>query len=109
MAWLVTEDRVLATLEVADTRRSRLRGLIGRDSIDGAILLEPAKSVHTFGVRFAIDVVFCDADMVILEVVTMEPNRMGRPRPRAHSIVEAAARSFERWNVRVGDQLDVRA
>jgi len=108
MAWLVSDDRVLATLEIADTRRSRLRGLIGRDAIEGAILLRPAKGVHTFGVRFAIDVVFCDADMVVIEIVTMEPNRMGRPRPRARSVVEAAAHSCERWKVAVGDQLDVR-
>lgn len=108
MAWLVAEDRVLATLEIADTRRSRLRGLIGRESIDGALLIEPARGVHTFGVRFPIDVVFCDADMVIIEVVTMEPNRMGRPRPRARTVVEAAARSCDRWKVQVGDQLDVR-
>lgn len=108
MAWLVADDRVLATLEIADTRRSRLRGLIGREVLDGAILLRPARGVHTFGVRFPIDVVFCDADMTVLEVVTMPPNRLGRPRPRARSIVESSARSAERWNVRVGDQLDVR-
>ena len=33
-AWLVAEDRVVASLEVADTRAARRRGLLGRDGID---------------------------------------------------------------------------
>lgn len=108
MGWLVTDDRVLATLELAESRRARLRGLIGRDEIDGALLIRPANSIHTFGVKFSIDVAYCDADLTVLEVVTMAPNRVGRPRPRAKAVVEANARSFERWGLAVGDQLEVR-
>ena len=56
MGWLLRDGEVLASLEVADTRAARRRGLLGRDGIDGALLLAPARSVHTFGMRFPIDV-----------------------------------------------------
>lgn len=71
-------------------------------------MLRPAHSVHTIGVRFAIDVAYCDRDMKVLDVVTMSPNRIGRPRLRSRIVVEAPARSFERWGVSPGDQLEVR-
>lgn len=108
MGWLVCDDRVLATLEVAESRRARMRGIIGREEIDGALLIRPANSIHTFGVKFAIDVAYCDAELRVLEVVAMPPNRVGRPRPRAKAVIEANARSFERWGICVGDQLEVR-
>ncbi len=59
MAWLVRDGKVLATIEVAESLRSRTRGLLGRDGIDGALLIEPARSIHTVGVHFPIDVAYC--------------------------------------------------
>jgi len=44
----------------------------------------------------------------VIDVVTMAPNRLGMPRPRARSVIEAPKGSFERWGVTVGDQLEVR-
>lgn len=108
MSWLVAEDQVLATLEIADTWKGRLKGVLGRKSIDGAIWIAPAFSVHTIGVQFDLDVAYCDADMVVIDVVTMAPNRFGMPRLRARSVIEAPKGSFERWGVRAGDQLEVR-
>lgn len=108
MSWLVAKDQVLATLEIADNWQDRLKGVLGRDSLDGAMLIAPTCSVHTFGVRFELDVAYCDGDMIVIDVVTMAPNRLGMPRPRARSVIEAPKGSFERWGVTVGDQLEVR-
>ena len=108
MPWLVHDSKVLATLEVADSLGSRMRGLLGRDGIEGALLLAPARSVHTFRMQFAVDVAYCDGDMVVLRVVTMAPNRLGRPLWRARSVIEAEAGSFARWNLRPGDRLEIR-
>lgn len=111
MAWLVTEDRVLASLEVADSVGDRVKGLLGRDSIEGALLLRPAKGVHTLGLKFPIDVAFCrshDDGYEVVEIVTLSQHRVSRPRLRASVIVEAEAGSFERWNVRPGDIIDIR-
>ena len=41
MPWLLREGEVLATLEVADSFAGRARGLLGRDGIDGALLIRP--------------------------------------------------------------------
>ncbi|MFQ5557215.1 MAG: DUF192 domain-containing protein, partial [Acidimicrobiales bacterium] len=68
MPWLVAGDHVIASLEIAESRRARRRGLLGRDGIDGALLLCPARSVHTFGMRFPIDVAHCDSGMRVLRV-----------------------------------------
>ena len=108
MPWLVHDSKVLATLEVADSISSRSKGLLGRDGIEGALLLSPARSVHTVRMRFAIDVAFLDADHVVLRTLTMAPNRVSRPMWRARSVIEAEAGSFGRWNLRPGDQLEIR-
>ncbi len=108
MAWLMVEDRVVASLEVASRRRERRRGLIGRDGIEGALLLERTRSVHSIGMRFAIDVAHCDSEMRVLRVTTMRANRVGRPVWRACSVVEAEAGSFRRWGVAPGVELEIR-
>ena len=108
MAWLVRDGEVLATLEVADDVKTRSRGLMGRDSFDGAILLKPAMQVHTIGMRFPIDVAYCDRDLrVVACVLGMRPWRFGLPRFAARVVIEAEAGCFERWNLRVGDELEV--
>ncbi len=99
---------MLASLEVAPSRRARARGLLGRDGIDGALMLSPSRSVHTVGMRFAIDVAFCDADLRVLRVLTMPRYRVSRPVWRAHSVIEAEAGSFARWRLQPGDQLEVK-
>lgn len=108
MAWLVCEDRVLATLEVASSMRDRSRGLLGRDAFEGAILLQPARAVHTFRMRFPIDAAFCDRDLRVLRVTTLAPNRMSLPVRRARAVIEAEAGMFARWGVCAGDVLEVR-
>ncbi|MXV99389.1 MAG: DUF192 domain-containing protein [Acidimicrobiaceae bacterium] len=108
MAWLLVEDRVVASLEIASSRRDRRRGLLGRDGIEGALLLERTRSVHSVGLRFHIDVAHCDGDMRVLRVTTMRANRVGRPVWRASSVIEAEAGSFRRWGVAPGVELEIR-
>ena len=106
--WLLREGEVLAAVEVADRFSTRLHGLIGRDGVAGALVLRPARSVHTFGMRFAVDVAYCTDELVVIDVRTMKPNRMGKPRPRAKVVIEAEAGAFERWRLSVGDRLELR-
>jgi uncharacterized membrane protein (UPF0127 family) len=108
VAWLLRDGDVLAALEVAGSFGDRFRGLLGRDGLEGALLLRPARSVHTLGMRFPIDVAICDADLVVLRTVCLRPYRMTRPHARAAAVVEAEAGAFERWGLRRGDQLEVR-
>lgn len=55
-------------IQVACSKISRLRGLLGRDSYPHALLLYPCKDIHTFGMRFAIDVAFLSSDGIVLAV-----------------------------------------
>jgi len=107
-AWLLRDGEVLAALEVAATRRARRKGLLGRDGIEGALLLRPARSVHTIGMRFPIDVAFCDRDLVVVAVCTMGRHRLGRPRMKARSVLEAERGAFDRWGLRPGDRLEIK-
>ncbi|HEX9530125.1 MAG TPA: DUF192 domain-containing protein [Acidimicrobiales bacterium] len=102
------EGEVLATVEVGETWGARLRGLLGRDELEGALLIRPARSVHTFGMRFPIDVAYCSRQLVVVDCACMRPHRIGRPRPKAHCVIEARAGAFERWGLGPGDQLEIK-
>ncbi|MEV4439232.1 DUF192 domain-containing protein [Streptomyces sp. NPDC049577] len=94
-------------LEIAASWRARTRGLLGRDGVHGALLLTPAGSVHTFGMRMAIDVAYLDRDFTVLSVCTMRPGRLGAPRPGARHVLESAAGAMAGWGIRPGVRLDV--
>jgi uncharacterized membrane protein (UPF0127 family) len=108
MAWLLRDGVVLCSVEVADTRPTRRKGLLGRDGIEGALLLRPARSVHSFGMRFPLDVAWCDRSLRVVRTRPLPPNRMTRSVLRAHSVLEVEAGSFARWGLAVGDELELR-
>lgn len=109
MSWLVRDGDVLAAVEVAGTARGRRRGLLGRDEFDGALLLRPCRNVHTARMRFPIDVAFCDAEGVVLRTVSLAPWRVSPWVRRSAFVIEARAGAFERWSLRVGDCVELRA
>ncbi|MEU2395852.1 DUF192 domain-containing protein, partial [Streptomyces sp. NPDC007369] len=94
-------------LEIAASYRARTRGLLGRDGIAGALLLTPAASVHTFGMRFAIDVAYLDRDLRVIALTTMAPGRLGLPRLRSRHVLEAEAGAMAAWGLRAGSQVSV--
>lgn len=104
-------DAAVATvpLEVSTSYRARTKGLLGRDSIDGAMLLSPASGVHTFRMRMPIDVAYLDRRLTVVAVRTMRPGRLGLPRLRARHVLEAEAGAMAGWGVRVGARVEVRA
>ena len=61
----VRSGRLVASrIELALDSRSRRRGLLGRDKLDqgASLIIAPCSSIHTFFMRFAIDIVFFDRD-----------------------------------------------
>ncbi|MBC2868269.1 DUF192 domain-containing protein [Streptomyces mexicanus] len=99
---------VTVPLELATSYRARTRGLLGRDGFDGAMLLSPASSVHTFGMRIPIDVAYLDRRLRVLTVRTMRPGRLGLPRLRARHVLEAEAGAMAAWGLRAGARVEVR-
>jgi uncharacterized protein len=108
MAWLVTDGRVLASVEVAGDRRQRTHGLLRRDDIDGAFVLQPCKWIHTIGMRFALDVAYVDADGIVLKTLAMQRHRVGVPVFKSAMIIEAQLGAFARWGLHVGDHVEIR-
>ena len=108
MAWLVHEGRVLASLERAESLRDRAIGLLGRRELEGVLLIENTKSVHTIGMKFPIDVAFCDGEMRVIRIVTLPQHRVSKYERHAAFVVEAEAGRFRHWQVAEGDQLEVR-
>jgi len=109
MSWLVRDGDVLAAAEVADTGRARRNGLLGRDSFDGALVLRPCRNVHTARMRFAIDVAFCDPEGVVLRTVSLPPWRLSPYVRKAAFAIEAQVGAFDRWQLRTGDRVELRA
>jgi uncharacterized protein len=108
MTWLVRDEDVLAVAEVATSFRQRTRGLTGRDNIEGALVLRPCRQVHTFGMRFPIDIAFCDRSGTVLYLKTLPPRRVSRPVWHAAFAIEARVGSFERWKLQPGDVVEIK-
>jgi len=99
---------VLAAAELADDRQRRRKGLLGREQVDGALVIEPCRWVHTIGMKFDIDVAHLDEDGRVIHATSMRRHRIGRPVPKARSVIEAERGAFERWGLRLGDVVEVR-
>jgi uncharacterized membrane protein (UPF0127 family) len=94
---------------LADTASRRMRGLLGRRALesDEGLLLRPAPSIHTFFMRFPIDAVFLDRDLVVLKVAgDMRPWRMAHCK-RARAVLELPAGAALKLPLRSGDRLEV--
>jgi uncharacterized protein len=63
-------DVVCDECEIANRPWKRMRGLLGRSGLEPGqgMLFRPAGSIHTMFMRFPLDVVFCDRDLVVLGV-----------------------------------------
>lgn len=99
-------------VERASSLGERLRGLLGRDSLaEGAALsIEPCTSIHTFFMRFAIDVLFLDrGGRVVRAISTMKPWRLTRVYPAAALVVELPAGTLRRTATAEGDLLSFAA
>ncbi len=91
----------------ARTAWQRLRGLIGRPRLEPGegMLITPCNSVHTLGMRYAVDVVFLDREGRILKLVThLKPMRMAARRGARHAL-ELPAGTAQSTGLRVGECL----
>jgi uncharacterized membrane protein (UPF0127 family) len=96
-----------ASCTVARTPLARMRGLLGRHGLaEGeGLLLEPAGSIHTFFMRFPIDVVFLDREQRVVRVVpNLRPWRTAGVR-KARAVLELAAGEAARVGMTPGSAL----
>jgi uncharacterized protein len=102
------DGRVVAeSVTVADSTMRRLRGLLGKRDLQSGhgILLRPAWSIHTAFMRFPIDVVFLDADQVVIKIVPrLTPFKTASCRG-AREVVELRAGECDRRGLSLGDRV----
>jgi uncharacterized membrane protein (UPF0127 family) len=100
-------DVVCEQCRVAERVFARMKGLLGRRELprEEGLLLRPASAVHTFFMRFAIDVVFLDRELRVVAVrADLRPWRAAACRG-ARGVLELASGECARRGVRTGDRI----
>jgi uncharacterized protein len=102
-------DTVLgAQVEVADDWWRRLRGLLGRPPLKQGegLLISPCRSVHMYGMKFGLDVVFLSRDGRVVGLYeALAPNRLTRWHREALHALEVPSGTIARSGTRLGDRL----
>ncbi len=107
---LTRNELVATTVEKADTSASRNRGLLGRASLaaDEGLWIVPCPMIHTFFMKFPIDVLFLDADLTVRRVIEdLRPWRLSPWVLSARSVLELKG-GVLKGSVRVGDRIEMR-
>jgi uncharacterized membrane protein (UPF0127 family) len=102
------DGRIVAEeVRVANTIGSRTIGLLGRRSLPPGqgIVLRPAFSIHTAFMRFPIDAIFLDADLVVVKIAADLRRARTASCRGAREVVELAAGECERRGLSVGDRV----
>ena len=105
-----TDLPVVTKLELAVDSVSRRKGLLGRDGLADTtgIVIAPTNAVHTFFMRFPIDIVFVTRAGRVVKVRESVPARRIAIALRAFAVVELAAGCAARRGLRAGDMVSVR-
>lgn len=105
-----TTKTLIPKLEVATSFWARSKGLLGRHELpaDQALWIQRCNSIHTFFMKFPIDLVFVDRKMVVKKTMSrVKPNRIVLPVLWASSVIELSPGFLENNPITVGEQLHV--
>lgn len=108
-----TRQTYLATeLALANTHWTRLRGLLGLHADDfrngSGLWIVPCHGVHTLGMGFAIDVVYLDLAMKVIDVQdSVRPWRFTPIRRSAASVLELPCRRAAETKTAIGDTIEI--
>ena len=106
---VVKEVTILDKVQLADNYAKRLRGLLGKNSLSQGegLIIRPCNSIHTYRMKFAIDVIYVDKKNIVLKVVdSLKPDRLGPLILKSAYVIEASAGVF-RGKVKEGDRVHV--
>ncbi len=106
-----TQNKILISdLEIAQGLSSRMKGLLGKESInnDYGLWIKRCNSIHTFMMAFPIDLIFVDKNLKVKKCIEgVQPNRVIWPVLGANSVFELNGGALKAHNTQVGDQLHV--
>jgi len=95
---------------VADNPLTRVRGLLGRKHFEegSALIIKPSNSIHTFFMRFPIDLLFVDRDSRIIKAISsMKPFRLSAVYLKSAFVVELPAGVITATSTQAGDIIQV--
>ena len=87
---------------------SRMKGLLGTDTLAAgeALYIRPCGSVHTFFMRFALDIIFLDKNLRVVSIYRdVKPFRMRWGGAGAASVLELASGWFDYKLLSIGDEI----
>lgn len=102
------DNQVIQTVSKTSNFLERMRGLLGSPPLkeDEGLLIVPCSSVHTFGMSYAIDLVFLDKQWTIVKTVkALKPWRIAASNA-ASMVLELAAGSLDQLQLTNGQQLE---
>ena len=103
-------ELIVDHLEQAASLFERGKGLLGRHGLDEkqGLWIKPCNNIHTFFMKFKIDCVFLNEQMIILRIASnMKPFRVAGPVWKARSVIELKAGAADKAGLAIGDQLYV--
>jgi uncharacterized membrane protein (UPF0127 family) len=98
------------TITIADSSLTRLLGLAGRKGLNAGcgLLIRPSSGIHTFGMRFTIDVLALSKSLQVIRLWrALPPFRMTSLSFKTYCVLELPAGVIDKCQVAVGDQLDL--
>lgn len=97
-------------VELANTSLTRMFGLLGHKRLDAGegLWIKPSSGVHTFFMRFTIDVIGLDANLKVIKLWhSLPPWRVTSVSMKLKSVVELPSGAIKAATVQVGDQLEI--
>lgn len=104
------EQKIINHLEVAESFVDRGIGLLNHSTllIDQAMWIKPCNNIHTFFMKFRIDCVFLNKELVIVSLFkNVRPFRVILPQWKANSVIEFSAGVIDKFDMKIGEQLHV--
>jgi uncharacterized membrane protein (UPF0127 family) len=105
----VTQRTLIATeAETAGQSSNRRRGLLGRTTLSSGqgLWIVPCEAVHTFGMKFAIDLIYLDRNMRVRKTKSDVPPWRVSACLSAHSVLELTSGTVQKTNTRHGDRIE---
>ena len=107
------EQLLCENCAIADNPVTRIRGLMGRSSLEAneGLLIIPCASIHMMGVKFALDVIFISRENIVMDFVeNIAPGKMyvaKKQNGKAHAALEISVGVIARTGTQTGDRITI--
>jgi uncharacterized membrane protein (UPF0127 family) len=105
----LTRRNVLAeNVKIPQNYFEEAKGLIGKDKAE-PMLFKTRWGIHTFGVRFPIDVIIFDKNSIVVKIKNnLNPGRFFFWNPKYRNVLELPENEIKKSNLKIGDKLEIK-